>query len=363
MFSLFSGAYNTYMAPSQVNLLVVGASGVGKTSLLERIKVTQFDHSSSRHPAAATEGKELPVNILKGEVAKESSGSDTVTIASSLEEPPGTASKAKKGSPTAGNRSSWMCPAPARYHNAIDDDDEADELIERPQQSKIQHRHSSMDSVELSTPGTPRAGHSEAPGLFSDESPKEGEFDLRKGAHMLPMDRVRPTIGMNLAKQLPICGAKCNVWDVGGKLQNLWERYYEDCDAVMFVWKLDSVLDESYLTKMKDDNDDSEIPPVLYAHQLRLLEQVRQAIPDDVPFLILVHAWKTDRNIDWLTDQQFATAPFLLEHYHNPFQALFLANAATGRGVRSALQWLVSNAKQQQRVREKQSSSQTNSRK
>jgi len=54
-------------------------------------------------------------------------------------------------------------------------------------------------------------------------------------------------------------------------------------------------------------------------------------------------------------DQMYTTAPYLLPNYHNPFQALFLANARTGQGVRSALQWLISVAKKQQRVRDKPS--------
>ena len=42
MFSLFNGIYDSYLAPSQLNLLVVGAPESGKTTLLERLKVTEF---------------------------------------------------------------------------------------------------------------------------------------------------------------------------------------------------------------------------------------------------------------------------------------------------------------------------------
>jgi hypothetical protein len=42
MFSLFNGIYDSYLAPSQMNLLIVGAPSVGKTALLERLKVTEI---------------------------------------------------------------------------------------------------------------------------------------------------------------------------------------------------------------------------------------------------------------------------------------------------------------------------------
>ena len=42
MFSLFNGIYDSYLAPTQLNLLVVGAPESGKTTLLERLKVTEI---------------------------------------------------------------------------------------------------------------------------------------------------------------------------------------------------------------------------------------------------------------------------------------------------------------------------------
>ena len=42
MFSLFNGIYDSYLAPSQLNLLIVGAPDSGKTAFLERLKVTEI---------------------------------------------------------------------------------------------------------------------------------------------------------------------------------------------------------------------------------------------------------------------------------------------------------------------------------
>jgi hypothetical protein len=42
MFSLFNGIYDSYLAPSQLNILVVGETNSGKSALLERLKVTEI---------------------------------------------------------------------------------------------------------------------------------------------------------------------------------------------------------------------------------------------------------------------------------------------------------------------------------
>lgn len=159
---------------------------------------------------------------------------------------------------------------------------------------------------------------------------------------------------MNLGK-VSICGAQCRFWDLGGKLQSLWQRYYEDCDAVIFVWKEPPPPNTNNDNNNKNDDDDDHddaYPPVSFEQQYTLLEQVRTSIADDVPFLVLVHTWDYS-TAEQLGDVIFATAPHLLPNYHNPYQALCVANARTGQGIRRGLQWLIALAKQQQRVREK----------
>ena len=95
------------------------------------------------------------------------------------------------------------------------------------------------------------------------------EFDVKPKAKMLPLSKIRPTskydcenvqtaldgccafavclidvavptflflslvlvVGTNLGK-LQMYGAECRIFDVGGRLQDLWERYYDDCDVL-----------------------------------------------------------------------------------------------------------------------------------
>uniref|UniRef100_A0A7S2YKZ3 Uncharacterized protein n=1 Tax=Entomoneis paludosa TaxID=265537 RepID=A0A7S2YKZ3_9STRA len=156
---------------------------------------------------------------------------------------------------------------------------------------------------------------------------------------------------------------------MGGRMHELWERYYFDSDAVIFVWKTPVEANE------EDARKETEL-------QQSLLEEVRSSIPDDVPFLVLGHIFAEKRNPTGVgsappsgnttesnltmpasnisplsaasspkTDVMYSTAR-LLPHYHNPLQALFFVNAANGQGVKSAIDWLVPMAKRQLKVRE-----------
>lgn len=54
--------------------------------------------------------------------------------------------------------------------------------------------------------------------------------------HALPHDKIPPTIGMNLAK-INYRGTHIVMWDLGGqmKMRGIWEKYYDEADAVVFV--------------------------------------------------------------------------------------------------------------------------------
>jgi len=54
--------------------------------------------------------------------------------------------------------------------------------------------------------------------------------------------QIVPTVGLNLARlEVPADGATatttCVFWDLGGArgLREIWERYYAECDGVLFV--------------------------------------------------------------------------------------------------------------------------------
>jgi hypothetical protein len=147
-------------------------------------------------------------------------------------------------------------------------------------------------------------------------------------------------------------GAKCHVFDVGGRLQDLWERYYDDCDAVIFCWKMGGDPDEPAVSKdgrdIDDDDDNSNDTNDIYSQQQAMLNKVRKSIPDDVPFLIFGHIFG-HANVD-VVDRMYSTH-LLLPHYHNPMTGLCCGSAKTGAGVQSAMDWLIPLAKRQQKER------------
>ncbi len=146
-------------------------------------------------------------------------------------------------------------------------------------------------------------------------------------------------------------GAKCHIFDVGGRLQDLWERYYDDCDAVVFCWKMGEDPDKPVPStdgRDSDDDEDDNGPAAIYKHQQEMLSRVRKSIPDDVPFLIFGHIFG-NANAD-IVDRMYST-DVLLPHYHNPMTGLCCGSAKTGAGVQSAMDWLIPLAKRQQKER------------
>ncbi|MGK3758455.1 MAG: hypothetical protein ACI8RD_010769, partial [Bacillariaceae sp.] len=165
-------------------------------------------------------------------------------------------------------------------------------------------------------------------------------------------------VGTNLAK-IDMYGAKCHIFDVGGRLKDLWERYYDDCDAVIFVWKLgedpdkpphqrDDDDDDSNSNSNSDDEEEDDSSGNIYKEQQEMLNQVRNSIPDDVPFLIIGHLFG-NASVD-VVDRMYTT-DLLLPRYHNPMTGFCCGSAKTGAGIKSSMEWLIPLAKRQQQER------------
>ncbi|KAL7566268.1 hypothetical protein ACA910_011328 [Epithemia clementina (nom. ined.)] len=464
MFSLVSGIYQAYLAPTQLNILIVGASGAGKTTMLERCKVTQMSTKTKPMQQPGSKGFEdvpnVPVHWLKpstGGKAGEGRGNGEECNGALCKDgnailTDGGKSNQKSSREIAGsskaktNRSSWLCPAPRRYAEAaIDGDDDDDEEINtavhdlgdipspaisrkvvsppsgtvESDLSKATYKIATCcvtentdtynyvegdmgdsseatddvpldDSVQSSKPQSTESTTVEDDSAADQQKENIGEeafsasltavkeYDLKPKSKMLALTKIRRTIGMNLGK-INALGVVCNFWDLGGRMFELWERYYNDADAVIFVWKTPPSFSstENSRDDQQDDDDDSRQAHFDYSQQLSLLEGVRSSIPDDVPFLVLGHVFMENESKESTqtkkmhvmssssrekkgsfkdcsvpqTDVLYSTAR-LLPHYHNPYQALFFANAANGQGVRSAMEWLIPIAKRQLKVRE-----------
>lgn len=140
-------------------------------------------------------------------------------------------------------------------------------------------------------------------------------------------------------------------------MHELWSRYYQDADAVIFVWKIvDDGNPIQQLAKEDEDSDEEDWPPVTAAQQLALLEKVRSSIGDDIPFLIWGHWFPAvptlKRSKDYQYDEPYSTAA-LIPHYHNPLMSVYFGSAKTGAGVRTAMEWLIPYAVRQRKFRVK----------
>ncbi|KAL3900080.1 MAG: hypothetical protein SGARI_006321, partial [Bacillariaceae sp.] len=355
MFSLFNGIYDSYLAPSQLNLLIVGGTNSGKSALLERLKVTEIPTC----PKASSEGAEQMTQTLYAafvatgavDVAGRRKSSirkitDTKTKNNAAVDVVNRQLAAAEASPQPVTRRRFprfnICPAPERYLKSssdqdeefednemeqerllnrgrsrsprnLEDDENNDSFSEPPRRVRCHSKEFDVDSLDLMDAG--RRSSMQDISLSSSSLPKIGaavennssskrtsvqprptvigaellqsstqQYHLRANAKMLPLIKIRPTIGTNLGK-LDMYGAKCHIFDVGGRLQDLWERYYDDCDAVIFCWKLGEDPDEANDDNDSDDDDKDNDPQSTYDKQLKMLNSVRKSIPDDVPFL------------------------------------------------------------------------------
>ncbi|KAL3921169.1 MAG: hypothetical protein SGILL_002887 [Bacillariaceae sp.] len=174
MFSLFEGVYDSYLAPTQINLLVVGGTNSGKSALLERLKVTDIPSRPSKK-TAALEAEQMTETLYKAFVetgAVDIAGrrkssilkiTDTSTKSNATPEQinrrlaeaeSGVASETLSSSkPVAtkkkGRFSFNICPAPERYlKSAQDQDEDFDDAEHEAEQKKLLGAVDELDEEE-----------------------------------------------------------------------------------------------------------------------------------------------------------------------------------------------------------------------
>jgi GTPase SAR1 family protein len=139
---------------------------------------------------------------------------------------------------TPSKRSSFIqllrCPSPQRYSSAAlgEDDEEYHAAIHASALSAIcTSAQKKLLEEEWNT--------NYLQDYFINYSEDE-MFDVKKvngkESKMFPLERIRPTLGQNLAK-VDVIGCKCSLFDLSGaeKMRPLWERYYRDTDAIIYV--------------------------------------------------------------------------------------------------------------------------------
>jgi predicted ATPase len=240
MFSLVSGVYDSYFAPTQLNLLVVGASGTGKTALLERLKVTQFTKNKKQSPQQAQHQQQpqqvpstlLPLSLRQHhQVLRQSpviSSRNDATIKTKKKPKASKQQQQQQQQATSKRRNFLSCPAPSRYqkkHESSDEEEEDEEadnidlnasettidvMMPLPDKLGPMGRNSSQDIAmeDVSLRDSEHANLTEPSNHTTMSSPEqddndeedddgdvdeEQQHDLLGNKAMLPLHKIRPT--------------------------------------------------------------------------------------------------------------------------------------------------------------------------
>ncbi|XP_030533108.1 ADP-ribosylation factor-related protein 1 isoform X2 [Rhodamnia argentea] len=95
----------------------------------------------------------------------------------------------------------------------------------------------------------------------------------------LPPDRIVPTVGLNIGR-IEVSNTKLVFWDLGGQpgLRSIWEKYYEEAHAVVFVIDAASPSrfedSKSSLEKVLRNDDLQGAPLLILANKQDLAEAV-----------------------------------------------------------------------------------------
>ena len=331
MFSLASGIYQSYFAPPKLSILIIGIDGSGKTSLLERVKVTNIsnrlvinNNSYSDAPTSSDlppsyHGKNLAVAGLNNNVGdipqtqKKQEGGKPARLPPPL--PPKQAMQSRQcleqmldegfsslpstpASPTCAEELVNNVPLPPLTHplasGGNSESSETEQLLNNKYLPKkkatnnstkpsLPPRHDSISDTPTKAPKDEHENPVKKKNSFMEllrcPSPKrytdavvdedndeyqdvdinksdsgivdestndntwdteylqdyyinyqEGEdFDVKQPTSrsgqvkkMFPIERIRPTLGQNLAK-LDLCGCKCSLFDLSGAVsRNLY---------------------------------------------------------------------------------------------------------------------------------------------
>lgn len=151
--------------------------------------------------------------------------------------------------------------------------------------------------------------------------------------------QIVPTVGLNLARlEVPADGATtrttCVFWDLGGAfgLREIWERYYAECDGVLFVMDAaadaETSEDEHAVDEKKNETQDEVLRKVLADSRLR-----------GAPALVLVN--KTDAVSDARADAIAKRCDDALVAAGISRYRVLKTVGTSGRGVDKGVDWLV----------------------
>lgn len=141
--------------------------------------------------------------------------------------------------------------------------------------------------------------------------------------------KITPTVGLNIGRVDFTSGTKLVIWDLGGQagLQKIWDKYYSDCHALVFV------IDCTEATRFEEAK-----------HALDKALGSRDTF--GAPLLVL--ASKAD-SPDAHTAEEIASSLGLTSVTTRPHKVLAVSSY-TGQGLADSLSWLVTTVQKSNRT-------------
>ncbi|KAF9350958.1 ADP-ribosylation factor protein 3 [Mortierella sp. NVP85] len=140
------------------------------------------------------------------------------------------------------------------------------------------------------------------------------------GVPGLPPERIAPTVGLNIGR-IDIGGARINFQDLGGQtdLQSIWERYYRECHAIVFV---------------VDSSDPERIEECRDALEKVIMDDTVEGVP------VLMLANKQDMPMALKLEQIKEIFNQIAERLGARDSRVLPISALEGTGVKDAVDWL-----------------------
>ncbi|GAA28259.1 ADP-ribosylation factor-like protein 6 [Clonorchis sinensis] len=147
------------------------------------------------------------------------------------------------------------------------------------------------------------------------------------------ISHVAPTVGFNV-ERITVGSFIFNCFDMSGqgRYRTLWEHYYQDCDAIIYV--IDSA-DHLRLVVTQDE--------------LEQMLQHRSIIKRTIPILFLANKMDLE---DSRPASEIAEILELTKIRHKPWN-IIACNGHTGEGLKTAIEWLSDQLRQQPVVKKK----------
>ncbi|CEP14333.1 hypothetical protein [Parasitella parasitica] len=141
------------------------------------------------------------------------------------------------------------------------------------------------------------------------------------GVAGLDPDKIAPTVGLNIGK-VDIKSSRINFWDLGGQkdLQSIWERYYTECHAIVFV------VDSTDPVRLEECRDTFE-------------KMITNDAVEGVPVLMLAN--KQDVSGSLRVEQVKEVFNKIAAKLGARDSRVLPVSALEGNGVEDAIDWLV----------------------